>query len=253
MITKFTDFINEGFQFEHDVEKEFDYLNKLCFNGELTLPPIKFASHKIRIAWIKFINIRMGKRIINIENEVLFFNKKFILTPEQFRNVLCHEMVHLYLNKIGRFNDYGGDHGVFFMQEADRINNMNVGVKVTQRDDIAPTQQRNKEVKKDFYVIFFSYNEDYILCPFSVKEECEKWWNTASESLKLFPGRTPVTLYMGKTNMYEMNHFIVTRKTSRISKKRRISNVKQQSISEELFNKLINETEIYKKETFSRS
>ena len=231
MIITFNDFINENFQFEHDVEKEFDYLNKLLFNGEVIYPKVSFDPHKIKIAWVSFK-----------DGIVLHFNKNFILPPDQFRNVLAHEMIHLFLEKKPGFRDYGGDHGVFFTREMDRINNMNIGIKISPRDSILPSQQRIKK-EKDYYVIFFNWKDEKILCPFFELEVCEEFWETAIKSLKMFSPKGTITLYMAKTNLSEIGFYIVARKSKR---------VKQQMISDELYDKLLKESEIIKKEDITK-
>jgi hypothetical protein len=241
-ILKFSDFLNEknDFKFEHDIEKQFNYLNKLLFNNELKMPIYSFNMNKNRSAWVSF-NIIRNKygTAIDITNIVLHFSKNYIFTPEQFMNTLAHEMIHLYQFHKKILNDRGGDHGLFFTHEMDRINMMNVNIKITPTNDaIEPSQQR-KDLKKekDFYVIFFNYRSEFILCPFSVKEECEKFWVAAVKSLSI--ASKPITLYMGKTNMYELNHYTIARTAK---------NVKQFVISKEMFDKLIKETELYKKE-----
>ena len=241
----FKDFVNEklDFKFEHDVEKEFDYLNKLLFNSELILPPYSFDVNKNRSAWVysEYWNIpNMYKEI------TLHFSKNCILTPEQFRNTLAHEMIHLWLYHKNILKDYGGPHGVFFTREMDRINNMNVGIKISPKnDEITPFQQR-KELKstKDFYVILFTYRDELLLCPFSVQDECEKFWNIGIESLSKSAKITnkPITIWMCKNQMYEINHFTIARTAK---------NVKQFAIKKDLFDKIIEESEILKKETLN--
>lgn len=241
-ILKFSDFLNEksDFKFEHDIEKQFNYLNKLLFNDELEMPIYSFDMNKNRSAWVSF-DITKNKygNAISVTNIILHFSKNCVFTPEQFMNTLAHEMIHLYQFHKNILIDRGGDHGVFFTHEMDRINDMNVGIKITPTNDaITPFQQR-KELKKekDFYVIFFNYKAEFILCPFSVKEECEKFWHVAVKSLSIAP--KPITLYMGKTNMYELNHYTIART---------YKNVKQFAISKEMFDKLIEETKLYKKQ-----
>ena len=236
----FLEFINENFQFEHDIEKEFNDLNKLLFNGEVILPPYAVSVNKHVSAWVSSIQTKKGRTVIDESDVKLNFSKNCILTPEQFRNTLAHEMIHLLLSQRRVFSDYGGDHGIFFTNEMDRINNMSVGIKISSTNDqITPFQQRKGlKREKDFYVLFFNFDQknEYVLCPFSVKEECENFWDTAIKSFKSFPPKKPLTLYMGKTNIYELNHYSIAR-TAR--------NVKQFIIPKDLFDKLVNETEIY--------
>jgi hypothetical protein len=240
MIT-FKDFITEklDFKFEHDLEKEFKYLNNLLFNNELTLPPYSFDVNKNRSAWVSSDSYSQRKRVISVDNITLHFSKNCVLTEEQFKNTLAHEMIHLWLYHKKIYNDYGGDHGVIFTREMDRINNMNVGIKISPKNDQITAFQQRKDLKKekDFYVIFFDFRNEFILCPFSVKEECEKFWDIAIKSLKM--SKSTKNLYMGKTQMYELNHYSIART---------YKNVKQFNISKELFDKLLDETEIYKKE-----
>lgn len=229
----------QEFQFEYDIKKEFDELNKLLFNNEVPFPEISFDSHKTRVAWVDSKGTYTKRGLSEVYNIVLHFNKNLSLTPEQFRNTLAHEMIHLLLYERKIFNDYGGDHGVYFTREMDRINNMNIGIKISPKNDtISPFQQRPKK-EKEFYVIFFNWKDEKILCPFSVKEECEKFWDIAMKSFKISAPKN-ITIYLAKTTLNEINFYSVARTTK---------NVKQYKIPEELYQKLIDESEILRKET----
>lgn len=231
-LSSFNQFVNEKFEFEYDIKEEFDRLNELLFNNEVIYPEILFEPHKTKIAWTTFWS--NGK-------VTLTFNKNFILSFEQFRNVLAHEMIHILLTQRRIFKDYGGDHGIYFTREMDRINNMNVGIHISPRDTILPNQQRFKK-EKDYYVIFFNWKDEKILCPFSVKEECEKFWDIAMKSFKISSPKE-LTIYMAKTSLNEINFYSIARTTK---------NVKQYSIPEDLYQKLLNETDILRKETVTR-
>ena len=242
MITKFTNFlIKEGFQFEYNIEKEFNLLNSLLFNNEVPFPEISFDSHKTRVAWVTCKGT-YTKTWSDIHDIVLHFNKNLSLTPEQFKNTLAHEMIHLLLYQRKIFRDYGGDHGVIFTREMDRINNMNIGIKISAKNDtISPFQERQRK-EKDFYVIFFNWKDEKILCPFSVQEECEKFWDIAMKSFKISSPKD-ITIYMAKTTLNEINFYSVARTAK---------NVKQFKIPEELYDKLIKESEILRKETLNK-
>jgi hypothetical protein len=242
MITTFENFLNEKFDFEYDIKKEFDNLNKLLFDNEVPFPEISFDSDKKRVAWVTCKGTYTKSGWSDIYDIVLHFNKNLSLTPEQFKNTLAHEMIHLLLYQRKIFRDYGGDHGVIFSSEMDRINNMNVGIKISPKNDtISPFQQRQKS-EKDFYVIFFNWKDEKILCPFSVKEECEKFWDIAMKSFKISSPKD-LTLYMAKTILNEINFYSVARTAK---------NVKQYKIPEELYNKLIKESEIIRKENITK-
>lgn len=244
MIITFRDFLtlNESFEFEYDIKKEFDELNKLLFDNEVPFPDISFDSHKTRVAWVSCKGTYNKSGWSDIYDITLHYNKNLSLSQEQFRNTLAHEMIHLLLYKRKVFKDYGGDHGIYFTREMDRINNMNVGIKIAPKNDtITPFQQRQKK-KKDFYVIFFNWKDEKILCPFSVKEECEKFWDIAMKSFKISSPKD-ITIYLAKTSLNEINFYSVSRTTK---------NVKQYRIPEELYTKLLKESEILRKETITK-
>jgi predicted SprT family Zn-dependent metalloprotease len=230
-ISTFNQFVNEKFEFEYDIKEEFDRLNELLFDNEVIYPEISFDPHKTRVAWVSFK-----------DGVVLHFNKNYSLTPEQFKNTLAHEMIHILLYQRKIMRDYGGDHGIYFTREMDRINNMNVGIKISPKNDtLTPFQQRQKK-EKEFYVIFFNWKDEKILCPFSVKEECEKFWDIAMKSFKISSPKD-LTIYMAKTTLNEINFYSVARAAK---------NVKQYRIPEELYQKLLSESEILRKETVTR-
>ena len=91
-------------------------------------------------------------------------------------------------------------------------------------------------------MIFFNWKDEKILCPFSVKEECEKFWDIAMKSFKISPPKD-LTIYMAKTTLNEMNFYSVARMAK---------NAKQYRIPEELYDKLLRESEILRKETVTK-
>lgn len=230
MIT-FKDFITEklDFKFEHDVEKEFDIINKMCFNNEIKKIPIEFVTNKRAKM---FVDITARKDIINRKYIMtvvrLCISKNFHFNEQQFKDALTHEMIHVLLAQRNIRHDFGGQHGMYFKQEMRRINDLNVGVKVGLFDDenISSIEVRDElkgnESKRVFYVYLqksTSKNgvERYNLTPFSKKEHLLEFWNKKIDNLDYVIknlreyNETIFDICMGETKISDVGIFPISR------------------------------------------
>jgi len=106
-----------------NIVKEFHKYNKLIFNNELVLDfPLRWGSLKRSMGLVKFISDGRTKSPLNVVS--LTLSNVYDFTPENFRDTLIHEMIHVYtvqhhviekphgreftfwMNKINRMGDY---------------------------------------------------------------------------------------------------------------------------------------------------
>lgn len=126
IITKFTDFINEYLN-TIDLQKEYDELNTLLFNGELKPVPLKWVKTKNSGGHVHSTKVN-GIETINYLAISNFRNRSY----EKFRDILAHEMIHVYILQKN-IKEYGGYHGVRFQELMNEINKK--GFNVTIKDD----------------------------------------------------------------------------------------------------------------------
>jgi hypothetical protein len=115
-----------------DLVYEYEKLNDLLFNGEL---PKKGGPIRIEFAWSKrksahgttqsWVEKATGKIVKIVITVSKFFDVKYNL----FRDVLVHEMIHVY-QAVNRVVEPNGNHGPVFHREMNRINGMGLGFDV---------------------------------------------------------------------------------------------------------------------------
>jgi hypothetical protein len=230
MITDFTDFLNENFQFEHDVENEFDDVNELCFNNEIKKIPIVFVTNKNSKAFVDITALKnRTTHSITMTAHRLCISKNFSFTRQQLRDVLAHEMIHVLLAQRNIYKDYGGSHGMYFRSEMNRINKLNIGIKVGLSHDpnIKEIGIRDELIGKENKKTFFIYlqkrtnpsgGEHFNLTPFSNKDSLLEFWNKKIENLQYVLNVSreqkdcTFDVCMGETNLSDVGlHFQVSR------------------------------------------
>jgi len=116
-----------------DLEHEFNKLNKLLFNDELKMVPLSWSTRKGNHGHVSYRFSRWDGTVEVIHG--LFMSKFFKIPYKMFKDTLAHEMIHVknlqdaMRTKARRRKSDA--HGYEFMKEADRINSMGLGFKVT--------------------------------------------------------------------------------------------------------------------------
>ena len=132
---------------QYIIEK-FDYYNKLCFNGQLKMPPIKLNTRKAKMGITSF-----GFELDSVGNTIISDIKIEIsirqdLPEEEYIDTLIHEMIHYYILSNGLVDD--SPHGKLFKAKMDEINNV-YGIRVTiafvpSEEVLVKTMSRNRFV-----------------------------------------------------------------------------------------------------------
>lgn len=123
-----------------DLKHEYEKLNDLLFNGEL--PKLQGGPVRMEMAWSQkksahgttqsWVEKSTGKLVKIVITVSKFFDVKYRL----FRDVLAHEMIHVY-QAVNRVNEANGNHGPVFHREMNRINGMGLGFDVDIVLDVA--------------------------------------------------------------------------------------------------------------------
>lgn len=122
-------------------QAEYNKFNKQLFNNEL--PKIKLKWTRLKNAGGRVVSIGQKNKPSTWVMKSLEISDHIELTHEEFKGMLVHEMIHVYLIN-NKTQDLGKDHGVIFRAELSRINNMNLGFIVPEEDDIT-----NRKVSSD--------------------------------------------------------------------------------------------------------
>lgn len=111
-----------------DLYEEYNRTNKELFNNQLPEVPMKWDNTRRRLGVVKSQrNAITGEaRVISLGISV-FYNSSY----KQFKDTLAHEMIHVKQILVTK---EGGNHGISFHREADRINRMGLGYNIDVRE-----------------------------------------------------------------------------------------------------------------------
>ena len=116
-----------------DLEYEFEKLNKLLFNGELQIVPLKWSVSKGKHGFVGYMRNRLTGQPEKITG--LSMSKFFKIPYKMFKDTLAHEMIHVKNlqddMKTNRPHYRSDAHGRDFMREASRIGAMGLGFNIT--------------------------------------------------------------------------------------------------------------------------
>ena len=119
-----------------DLQYEYNKLNDMLFNGELTKVSMSWANTKGKHGSVKFRALNMGGKARKVQSITgLFLSKYFKIPYKMFKDTLAHEMIHvknlqdaMRSNRVIYTNE---GHGSDFIREMNRINSMGLGFKIS--------------------------------------------------------------------------------------------------------------------------
>jgi hypothetical protein len=141
-----------------NLQKEYDDLNKLLWDGKLPQVLLKFDSKKNGYGRVNGLVNRMTREI---KIQHLAISNLYKYTYRQFKNIMAHEQIHVY--QMGILKNRGG-HGWDFEREARRINGMGLGFNITAmngEDILASDQAKEKFGKKKLIAIILNMDGHY--------------------------------------------------------------------------------------------
>ncbi len=115
-IVESKEFINTSW-----LEKHYKLFNKLYFDNELGEYPIVVKNLKGRSAYVESFGIKSKPETWKIQKMV--FSPDVILSEDESKGILAHEMIHIYLIEKQQ-EEVGGQHGVYFLKELRRLNSI---------------------------------------------------------------------------------------------------------------------------------
>jgi predicted SprT family Zn-dependent metalloprotease len=139
---------------EIDLRHEFDKLNKLLFNNKLYAPQMLWNTRKGAHGVVKASKNRSTGEIKIIS---LSMSKFHTIPYKFFKDVLAHEMIHVYWLEKGHFKE---QHGSLFQQEMYRINSLDYGFNVTIKGDSSNYGISQEVVKQGLELVFTIISTD---------------------------------------------------------------------------------------------
>lgn len=136
-----------------NLQQEYDKYNSMLFNGELQKVPLRWDNSKRVLGHVRAMRNRLTREA-RIQH--LSMSKFYALTYKAFKSVLAHEMIHVKQLQNNETDLIFDKHGRTFMREAERINNLNMGFKITPTNtDKLEVSDEIKEKMKPVTVLVF--------------------------------------------------------------------------------------------------
>ena len=111
-----------------NLQNEYNKLNTQLFNNFLSKVHLEWSNRKSALGHVKYLtNRQSGEAKI----EYLAMSSFYKVTYRQFKNVMAHEMIHVKIIENGDYRKESSSHGYYFLKEAERINSMGLGFKIT--------------------------------------------------------------------------------------------------------------------------
>jgi dipeptidyl aminopeptidase/acylaminoacyl peptidase len=171
----------------YDMEKAFHKYNKLLFNNELVLDfPLRWGSLKHSMGVVKYVSDGRTKEPLRVIS--LTLSNVYEFTPEDFRDTMIHEMIHVYTTQK---HIYEKPHGREFISWMNKINKMG-DYKIT------PTEEGEVQV-----------NSDRAVKPIYVVELQKKDGNNSFAFIKSYL-KGEVLISKGRSSY--INYFLITGK-----------------------------------------
>lgn len=106
------------------IEERFHHFNELCFDGKLTLPPVRLSSSRRALGQVRFMRRRCP------DGRMEFCHFDFAISgllaqnmcEHEVEDTILHEMIHYHILS-NQLQDTSA-HGVLFRKEMERINNV---------------------------------------------------------------------------------------------------------------------------------
>lgn len=115
----------------------FNLCNMEYFGGELLFPEFELLHSKKTCGYFKYT--KGGWFDHTLYDPVIMMTDYYDFTESQFRDIMCHEMIHYYLAYTSV--DRNCHHGKEFKKMADQLN-LNYGLHITKRLDVSKYKKR---------------------------------------------------------------------------------------------------------------
>jgi hypothetical protein len=164
-------FINEYKEYRDDepidpkeinLQHEYDKLNAQLFENGLSRVPMVWSTRKRALGHVKYKRNRVTQETVV---EHLAMSNFYKMSYRIFKDVMAHEMIHvkLFFNKdqLRQSNP----HGSYFLREADRINSMGLGFKITptNTDELVISDITRQNNARTLIAIVLNLDEKYYI------------------------------------------------------------------------------------------
>jgi len=182
---------------DFNLQKEYDRLNILLFDGELPQIPLKWNRSLRRAGAVHFIRIKR-----EIEIKYMVISNVYDFSFKQLESILIHEMIHVWqFHK--KLPDYGGYHGHYFKMKMDEINAKGYNVSIKENPEFFALLNKDDMKNSLGFILLTDHvkpDDPYAIAVFNVD-----LLQDAIERMKKYKGQFGNTLIQ----VYTGNSFIL--------------------------------------------
>lgn len=160
------------------IKEKFDYYNKLCFDGQLPMPPIRLNWRYGQMGMTKYRSFLSPQGNIHNEDFSIEISIRRDLSEEEYIDTLVHEMIHYYI----AFNNIvdNSPHGTVFRQKMDQIIRK-YGIKITIAFDPSDEYLVNS-VTRYRYVCVADLEDERMGIAVVARNKLFQFWETIEKS-----------------------------------------------------------------------
>lgn len=178
----------------YDIDALFDKINAECFNGELTRIPINIKPLKGVTAKYNATSNPSKIPYLTKDDRITISNLTHF-TEIKLKNILCHEMIHYWVNSRRDIRDH---HGPIFIENMNRVNKL--GYNVTLLDEELGAINQEISVPQHIFITgTYIGHKFYILCPV-----------TTLKKMNQSDIQSILTSFVSNTNMSEISYYTTT-------------------------------------------
>jgi len=196
-------------QSKFDLKQEFNNLNGEIFNGELELVfPLHWIKLKNAMGRVSYTRYRATGEIIITK---LVLSTFFDVTAEVLRNIMIHEMVHVYFLQI--LSSLEG-HGFHFMKKIADINRKFSHYNVQRTEDVSDYDvEPSVFIQKtlNFYLLHSKKRKDILIGVYRNLDRPDKSFKSNFKHFVNFKGTDIYKVEYGKSDLLDLQRFKLAR------------------------------------------
>lgn len=204
------EYVEQANNTKFDINDEFKKLNIQIFNNELNLYfPLKWSKLKNAMGRVSY-TYRRGQPNKNITITKLTLSTFFDVSTETLRNIMIHEMVHVYFLQV---LDSLEGHGREFLQTIAEINKKFPQYNVQRTEDVTDYNvETSVSFSKPlyFYIVHTKGNRQRLIGVFKNLDDERKSFKKQLKSLVRLDKRT-YKIEFGQSNLVELQRFTISR------------------------------------------
>lgn len=173
------------------IEQCFREINEQCFDGELPMIEICINASSRKLGCLSYVRKRRLFRSSENTDFKMTISSRYDFTDEQFRDTICHEMIHYYI--AWRQIKDTAPHGEIFRSMMARINK-EFGYHITISQKLTEEELDSAPRSKSYLIGISTFSNGKYGVTIAAKTRIFKLW----DSMNLIPNLTDTQWYLSR-------------------------------------------------------